>query len=135
MSAGCIQSSVIARLPYTNDAAVVNADLVSVCDSLPRRGEPFALPLVYTIKKPGADGVADPIQLTAYRVVGLLSAPCSVPLSRRSGLRMKDYFFRSFSLTISKMYVYLSPKGIFCGKNRWLCYPRRHHGARPPLKP
>jgi hypothetical protein len=55
MPAGCIQPLVIARLPYTNDSGVVNADLVAVCDSPPRRGEPFVLPSLYTLKKRGAD--------------------------------------------------------------------------------
>jgi hypothetical protein len=93
MSAGCIQPPVIARLPYTNDSGVVNADLVSVCDSPPRRGDPFVLPLLYIRKKRNADVVAHLRQLMAHRAIELLSVPCPAPLSTRSQLSMQDYFF------------------------------------------
>jgi hypothetical protein len=96
MSAGCIQPSVIARLPYTNDSGVVNADLATLYDSPPRRGEPFVLPLPYAVKQRDADVVAHRRQRIAHRAGELLPAPCPAPLPLRSWLSMKDYLFGDF---------------------------------------
>jgi hypothetical protein len=48
----------MARLPYTNDSGIVNADLVEGCDSPPRRGDSSVMSVLHTVKKRQVDAVA-----------------------------------------------------------------------------